>query len=103
MATNFLAALDKTCAGKMVALDAAQSVFKQGEAIRWLYRVVSGRVRLSRVLTRGSEITLARIGADGILAEASVFATRYHCDAIAETKSDVRRYSMRDVHVLLKA
>jgi CRP/FNR family transcriptional regulator, dissimilatory nitrate respiration regulator len=102
MATDFLTALDNTDTGKLVVLDAAQSVFRQGEPVRWFYRVVSGRVRLSRVLARGSEIALARVGADGILAEASVFAARYHCDAVAETEATMRRYPMRDIHALLK-
>ncbi|MGD0142931.1 MAG: Crp/Fnr family transcriptional regulator [Rhizomicrobium sp.] len=102
MAGDFLAILDKSDAGKTLALGAGQSVFRQGEPIRWLYRVLSGRVRLSRVLARGPEIALARAGAGDVLAEASVFATHYHCDAISEAQSQVHRYPMRDIRNLLK-
>src|SRR5882762_7445636 len=103
MAADFLAMLGKINASRAITLDAEQSLFRQGEAVRWFYRIVSGRVRLSRVLARGSEITLARAVGGEILAEASVFATHYHCDAIAETHSEVRRYAMGDVRALLKS
>jgi CRP-like cAMP-binding protein len=103
MATDFHAILDQCAATKAVKVDVGKAVFRQGEAIRWLYRVATGGVRLSRVLARGTEITLARSGENDILAEASVFAARYHCDAIAETQSTLTRYSMRDIHALLKA
>jgi CRP-like cAMP-binding protein len=102
MADDFLEILDKLDAGKMLSLGANESVFRQGEPIRWLFRIVTGCVRLSRVLARGSEITLARVESGGILAEASVFASHYHCDAIAEAHSRVCRYPMRIIHALLK-
>jgi CRP-like cAMP-binding protein len=58
-------------------------------------------LRLSRVLARGSEIVLARVSGGEILAEASVFAAHYHCDAFADSRSLLQRYSIRDIHALL--
>jgi CRP/FNR family transcriptional regulator, dissimilatory nitrate respiration regulator len=103
MPSDFLAILDTSNKGKEVLFDAGQTVFRRDESVRWLYRVKRGRVRLSRVLARGSEIALARLSANEILAEASVFATHYHCDATAEAPSVLQRYPMRDVLALLKS
>jgi CRP-like cAMP-binding protein len=40
---------------------------------------------------------LARASPGEILAEASVYSPRYHCDGIAEIRSQTLRYAMRDV------
>ena len=101
MALDFLAILDKSTASKAITFDARQPVFRQGQSVRWLYRITHGRLRLSRVLARGSEIVLARVSDCEILAEASVFAAHYHCDAFAESRSLLQRYPMRDIHALL--
>jgi CRP-like cAMP-binding protein len=103
MATDFLTTLEKATPGRTIAVAAGGNVFRQGEPVRFLYRVASGRVRLSRVLTRGAEIALARVSAGNLLAEASVFSSRYHCDAIAETPATLLRYAMRDVLAVLEA
>jgi CRP-like cAMP-binding protein len=101
MVAKFLAALEQACPTRIVAFETGQPVFRQGQAVRWLFVVVDGRVRLSRILSGGTEIALARVGNNEILAEASVFSARYHCDAIAEKPSSLRRFSMRDVLALL--
>jgi CRP/FNR family transcriptional regulator, dissimilatory nitrate respiration regulator len=102
MAMDFLAILDGL-PGKSVKLRSGEVLFRRGDNVRWFYRVNAGHVRLSRILPRGTEIVLARCGAGGILAEASAFAARYHCDAIAETNGDVLRYPMRDISALMKS
>lgn len=101
MAQDFLAILDKSTASKAITFEARQPVFRQGQSVRSLYRITHGRLRLSRVLARGSEIVLARVSSGEILAEASVFAAHYHCDAFAESRSLLQRYSIRDIHALL--
>ena len=103
MAAEFLAIVARTCSGHDATFDAGQTIFRQGDPVRWLNLVSAGRIRLSRVLARGSEIALATATAGDILAEASVYSPRYHCDAIAETRSSVTRYAMRAVQDVLQA
>jgi CRP-like cAMP-binding protein len=102
MTEKFFAVLAETCRARTTTFDAGQSVFRQGEAVRWLYVVTDGRVRLSRVLAKGTEIALARTLTGELLAEASVYSPRYHCDGVAEVPSQALRYSMRDVVSMLK-
>lgn len=102
MAAIFLALLENASEARTVSFAASQTIFRQGDTVRWLYLVTKGRVRLSRVLARGTEIALVRASGGAILAEASVFSTRYHCDAIAETPSTLRRFAMREVLALLE-
>ncbi len=73
-------------------LKAGQSLFRQGDPAIGLYEVVSGKVRLVRVDRSGREAVLYSAGAGDTIAEASLFAPSYHCDAIATTPSVVRLY-----------
>jgi CRP-like cAMP-binding protein len=57
-----------------------------------LYEVVSGVVRLLRVDRSGREVVLHRATAGETFAEASLYSTTYHCDAIASTDAVVRLY-----------
>jgi CRP/FNR family transcriptional regulator, dissimilatory nitrate respiration regulator len=73
-------------------LKAGQSLFRQGDPAIGLYEVVSGKMRLVRVDRSGREAVLYSAGAGDTIAEASLFAPAYHCDAIATTPSVVRLY-----------
>jgi CRP/FNR family transcriptional regulator, dissimilatory nitrate respiration regulator len=73
-------------------LKAGQSLFRQGDPAIGLYEVISGKVRLARVDRSGREAVLYSAGAGDTIAEASLFAPAYHCDAIATTSSVVRLY-----------
>lgn len=70
-------------------LAAGDCLFRQGDRAQAIFRVECGRLRLVRHLADGSAVTLhvARAG-DG-LAEAALFASQYHCDAVAEVDSSV--------------
>ena len=57
--------------------------------MRNLYVVVDGLVRLVRHQANGATVVLQRAHAGELLAEASLFASRYHCDAVAEQASRV--------------
>ena len=103
MAAEFLAIIARTCPGRDATFDAGQTIFRQGDPVRWLNLVTGGRIRLSRLLARGSEIALATATAGDIVAEASVYSPRYHCDAIAETRATVTRYAMRAVQDVLQS
>jgi CRP/FNR family transcriptional regulator, dissimilatory nitrate respiration regulator len=74
------------------ALKAGQGLFRAGTRTAGLYEIVQGKVRLVRVDRSGREAVL-QVGSPGeTLAEASLFSSTYHCDAIAMTDAVVRLY-----------
>jgi CRP-like cAMP-binding protein len=79
-------------AGVERALKAGQSLFRQGGRTAGLYEVVGGRVRLARMDRSGREVVLHSAAAGETIAEASLFSSIYHCDAIATTSAVVRLY-----------
>jgi CRP/FNR family transcriptional regulator, dissimilatory nitrate respiration regulator len=74
------------------ALKAGQVLFRTGHRTAGFYEVIIGRVRLVRVDRSGREAVLHVAMAGETLAEASLFASAYHCDAIATTNAVVRLY-----------
>lgn len=73
--------------------DAGEHLFLQGDQVAVLHLVVDGFARLVRHQADGSMLVLQRAGPGTILAEASVFSDRYHCDAIAS--APVRSLAVR--------
>jgi CRP-like cAMP-binding protein len=73
-------------------LKSGEALFRLGDKTAGLCEVVAGRVRLARVDRAGREIVLHVAGPGETIAEASLFASRYHCDAIASTDAVVRIY-----------
>ncbi len=63
-------------------------LFRRGEPIHWLHFVVTGRVNLVRQTLQGSDLVLQRAQTGSPLAEASLFAERYHCDGRAEVATE---------------
>lgn len=72
------------------AIPAGSVLFHRGDPVRTMFLIVAGRVDLVRHLADGRPVTLQRAGPGAILAEASAYASRYHCDAIAARQSSVR-------------
>lgn len=83
--------------GRERAFAAGESLFHQGDIVRCLYIVRSGTVHLVRHQDDGSALILQRAGQGSILAEASVYSARYHCDARAETDATTWAVSRGDV------
>ena len=75
-------------------------LFRTGEAVRFIYLVRSGCVRLERVQASGEPLVLQRAPAGQLPAEASVFASHYHCDAVAAGPTAVGRIRKADVLAL---
>ena len=73
-------------------LKAGQTLFRTGARTGGLYEVVKGKVRLVRVDRSGREAILQVASATETLAEASLFSSTYHCDAVAMTDAVVRLY-----------
>jgi CRP/FNR family transcriptional regulator, dissimilatory nitrate respiration regulator len=76
--------------GRDRTLEAHEVLFRAGDPVRSLYRVEVGAMRLVRLLPHGAELVLQRAGAGALLAEASVFAAAYYCDAVAVGPTRVR-------------
>jgi CRP-like cAMP-binding protein len=74
------------------ALNAGQTLFRTGARTAGLYEIVKGKVRLVRVDRSGREAVLQVATPGDTLAEASLFSSTYHCDAIATTDAVVRLY-----------
>ena len=73
-------------------LQAGQTLFRTGVRTAGLYEIVKGKVRLVRVDRSGREAVLQVAAPGDTLAEASLFSSTYHCDAIASTDAVVRLY-----------
>lgn len=65
-------------------LRTGQVLFLTGEPVRSLYVVLEGCVQLVRHQANGAAVILQRAQANQLLAEASLFVPRYHCDAISD-------------------
>lgn len=72
------------------ALDAGSVLFRQGDTVRRMHEVCAGSLRLVRHTPGGRPLVLQRAGPGVLLAEASLFAARYQCDAVAESPCAVR-------------
>jgi len=66
-------------------------LFSRGERLRSVFLLLAGQVALSRHLRDGKELVLHRAQGPCILAEASLYAEHYHCDAVVLTTCEVRK------------
>lgn len=69
-------------AARPMEISKGQNLFCFGEQVSAVYRIIEGEVRLTRFSPEGGEIVLYRAGEGEFIAEASLFNTHYHCDAI---------------------
>ena len=67
-------------------------LFRQGDPAAAIYKVESGRLRLIRRTIDDHLVILHTARRGEFLAEASLFAEAYHCDAVAAAQSGVRVY-----------
>jgi CRP-like cAMP-binding protein len=88
---------------KRLVIAKGAAVFLTDDPTGGLFQVTAGRIRLVRHAVDGSEVTLHVAGAGETFAEASLFAERYHCDAIADLPSTVLRFSKAAVLASLTA
>jgi CRP-like cAMP-binding protein len=81
--------------GRKRTLDAGEYLFHLGEPVAVLFVVLEGEVHLIRDQEHGGVVILQRAGPGEVLAEASLFSERYHCDAMARTQTSVRSVPKR--------
>jgi len=85
--SEFISDLLKMFDGRDRSLDAGEPLFHRGDPVSALYIVTDGEVHLIRYQENGDAIILQRAGAGDVLAEASLFSDRYHCAAVARTRT----------------
>lgn len=84
-------------------LAAGAVLFRAGDPVRVLYRIEAGAMRLIRPLPHGADLVIQRAEAGAILAESSLFATTYHCDAVASDPTRVRGAPVERIARALKS
>ena len=88
LAARLIAALPGSGVSR-VHLGRGATVFRQGDPAVAVYVVESGQIRLSRMAADGATLILHVADAGDSFAEASLSASHYHCDAVAEADSQV--------------
>lgn len=71
----------------VVSIARGDALFHQDDAVRGLFVVTSGMVRLMRWTLAGQAIAIQSVRASSPVAEGSIFAETYHCDAVAAEDS----------------
>lgn len=70
-------------------IEAGAYLFRREESVRSMFLVRSGAVALERPLEDGTPLTLHVATPGTVLAEASLFAAAYHCDAVARSAATI--------------
>lgn len=81
--------------------DCGTFLFRRDDRVRNLFVVRSGSVCLVRHQKTGTRLILQRAGPDTVLAEASVFSDRYHCDGEAVLKTQVAVFDRNSLRAAL--
>lgn len=66
-----------------------KALFRREDAVQFMFLLRSGLIALERPMADGTALTLHVANNDKGLAEASLFAKTYHCDAVARTDAQV--------------
>lgn len=77
-------------------LERGDVLFRREDQVRSMYLVRSGEIALERPLKDGTALTLHIATEGSALAEASLFAASYHCDAVARTEVQISALSRTD-------
>ena len=88
---------------RLRALEAGQSLFLSGDEAAFVYRVRAGRIVLNRTTPKGTALLLQTAREGDVVAEASAYSERYHCDATALEPSTVETVSKADFRRMLSA
>jgi CRP-like cAMP-binding protein len=73
--------------GRQVDLDRGDVLFRTGDAVLSMFFVTTGRVDLIRHGPDGQRMILHRGRPGEVMAEASAYSDRYHCDAVAVSEA----------------
>ena len=76
-------------------------LFRRGDEVSVLHLVVAGEAHLVRHREDGGTLVLQRARPNTVLAEASVFSERYHCDCVAVAPTRTLAVARSAVRTLL--
>lgn len=88
--------------GTEIDVGAGAVLFRQGDAPRHYHVVRTGCVHLVRWGQDGTSAVMQRASDGSVLAESSVFAAAYHCDAVAIADSRLARADINEVRSALE-
>ena len=74
-----------------VTLRGGERLFGVGDDVRFVFIVREGGVQMLRRRPDGGALVLQRVAPHALVAEASLFAQRYHCEAVAEGQTLLAR------------
>lgn len=77
-------------------------LFHRGDPVESVMVITAGVVELLRHQPSGQALVLQRAQAAAVVAEASMFAESYHCDAVAATPATVHAIPRQDVRDRLR-
>jgi CRP-like cAMP-binding protein len=80
-----------------VSLEPEQLLFNQDDEVSVVYLLQSGALDLVRNQENGDRVILRRTFARSIVAEASIYSRRYHCDCVCVQGAQVRALPVRRV------
>ncbi|MDK1373396.1 MULTISPECIES: Crp/Fnr family transcriptional regulator [unclassified Sinorhizobium] len=83
------------------SFEKGEHLFNRDDRVLSLFLVTDGGVHLVRYQADGDTAVLQRSGPGMVLAEASVFSERYHCDAVAITSTRALVVPVAEVRRLL--
>ena len=89
--------------GRECEFAAGVSVFHLNDPVRVVHFVRRGAIHLVRTQEDGAALILQRARAGAILAEASVYSDRYHCDARAQSNAVTWAVAQKDLRRRLDA
>ncbi|WP_189438697.1 Crp/Fnr family transcriptional regulator [Pseudovibrio japonicus] len=72
------------------SIEAGSFLFHRNDLVRHLYLVLEGEIQLIRHQDSGSAMVLQNAKRGDIVADASVFSEKYHCDALTLTHSVIQ-------------
>ena len=76
---------------------AGERVFSQASRTRAIYYLISGEVHLLRFGRDGAQVMIHRAFGGDFFAEAALFSSNYHCDAIAQVDCRLVRLDKKQV------
>lgn len=85
--SEFISDLPKMFDGRDRSFEAGEHLFHRGDPVTTLYLPTDGEIHLIRYHEGGDAIILQRAGPGDALAEASLYSDRYHCAAVARTRT----------------
>lgn len=88
--------------GRSLSVQAGAHLFRQGDPTVGFFAVHHGVVELTRTTQHGGLVVLHRAGSGDSFAEASLFADRYHCDAVATSTCELTAFPKKETLAALK-